>query len=117
MGSRRQAGVSPTIRAPTSSSLIGGEDAAGVAGEQAGLQAVARVVHVGQSLLEVVVGLNQDNGPEGLFIANLHARLGRGEDAGVITEPWRSPPAMSLAPPSTASLIQASTRSASAPRG
>ena len=36
--------------------------------------------------------------------------------AGVTTGPWRSPPATSLAPPSTASLIHASTRSASLSR-
>ena len=59
---------------------IGSEDAAGVAGEQAGLQAVLGVIHVGQRLLEVVVRLDDHHRTEDLFVAHLHAGLGSGEN-------------------------------------
>ena len=40
------------------------------------------MVDVGEGLLEVVVGLDEDDGAEDFFVADLHAGLGGGEDDG-----------------------------------
>jgi hypothetical protein len=61
---------------------IGGEDAAGIAREQAGLQTIARVIDVSEGLFEILVRLDKDYGAEDFFVANLHAGLGCGEDGG-----------------------------------
>ena len=93
---------------------IGGEDAAGIAREQAGLETIFRVIDVGERLLEVLVGLDDERRGRRLLRRESSCRAGWPvRMAGVTREPLRSPPATSLAPPSTASLIQASTRSAS----
>ncbi len=41
-----------------------------------------RVVDVGEGLLEVFVGLDEDDGAEDFFVADLHAGLGCSEDGG-----------------------------------
>ncbi len=113
IGSSRHAGVSPTISAPTSSSRYAVRIRPASRVSKSRLQPEPRVVHLRERLLKIHIGLHDHHGPKGLFVANLHPRLGPGQNRGRNHRARSFSARNQRAPPSTASLIQLSMRSAS----